>query len=383
MEERNKGAWIIHHSNKVDKYNSQQDFEDLHIAGKCGKLLSSLTESNSEATINKEGVEALASANGISKLELFGIQKILVSEQLIDVDSNGNVAVLAVTPTALLAHTSQIFNESNPSKVQEASLHLAEIVAEKPKLKSELKEQLSDTFELSGEETKKLFARVDDYKIVDSDKAGQEQLFFNGNLFRNNSINKVQKVLSSVNSEEQGKINTVSEILDKTGCMSYNEGLNILGQKLFDKLNSIGFYDVSSISNDGGNHYFITKPSAFNKYGDSFVEDALDLAKAFVTSLYYGINQSSPGRGRINNFELLLTRLTNGEEVGPATAIGNDYRMLELKGVIKLRRSRQYPERYFMRLAKKEIGELALQVLKSGEAVETLLLRHLDSNIRP
>ena len=34
-----------------------------------------------------------------------------------------------------------------------------------------------------------------------------------------------------------------------------------------------------------------------------------------------------------------------------------------------------------MRLAKKEIGELALQVLKSGEAVETLLLRHLDSNI--
>ncbi len=46
-----------------------------------------------------------------------------------------------------------------------------------------------------------------------------------------------------------------------------------------------------------------------------------------------------------------MRKLVNGFEVGPATAIGEDYRLLELKRVIQLRDAGN--NRYFMKLLKK------------------------------
>ena len=63
---------------------------------------------------------------------------------------------------------------------------------------------------------------------------------------------------------------------------------------------------------------------------------------------------------------LALKHLINGYWVGPATAIGQDYKILELKGVIQVR-----PEdggMFSMKLLKKDIGELAYKVISEGEA---------------
>jgi hypothetical protein len=65
---------------------------------------------------------------------------------------------------------------------------------------------------------------------------------------------------------------------------------------------------------------------------------------------------------------ILIGKLINGNEVGPATAIGADYRVLEMARVVALRRDAQYPNRFHMRLLKREVGELALKVLTTGDA---------------
>jgi hypothetical protein len=65
---------------------------------------------------------------------------------------------------------------------------------------------------------------------------------------------------------------------------------------------------------------------------------------------------------------VLIGRLINGHEVGPATAIGMDYRVLEVNRVVALRPDVRFPNRFYMRLLKREIGELALQVLTTGDA---------------
>ena len=132
-------------------------------------------------------------------------------------------------------------------------------------------------------------------------------------------------------------------------------------------------YDFNEVSNSKEAKTFITKPSAFSKYGNPFEEDALDLAKAFVSSLYYGMNYSSSGRGKITMLKALLRKLINGYEVGPATAIGQDYRLLELKRVIKLRREPN-TNRYHMSLLKKDVGELAMQVLEVGDATQQTMV---------
>jgi hypothetical protein len=64
----------------------------------------------------------------------------------------------------------------------------------------------------------------------------------------------------------------------------------------------------------------------------------------------------------------LLGKLIGGGEIGPATAIGQDYRVLEVNRVVKLRPDATYPNRFFMKLLKKEVGELALHVLTQGNA---------------
>ena len=93
------------------------------------------------------------------------------------------------------------------------------------------------------------------------------------------------------------------------------------------------------------------------------------LAKLLVSALFYGMTQSGAGRGKIEMIGLLLTKLIGGGEVGPATAIGEDYRVLETKGVIRVMRA--VPYGYTMKLLKRDVGEMALKVLTTGEAAST------------
>ena len=125
-------------------------------------------------------------------------------------------------------------------------------------------------------------------------------------------------------------------------------------------------FDVSLVSNNRENVEYVTRPAAFNKFGRSDVEDAFDLAKAFVASLQYGMTRRSTSTGRISMLGRLMQNLIDGYTVGPCTAIGQDYKVLELRGVVQVILDRGFM--YSMKLLKKDVGLLALEVLRSGDA---------------
>jgi hypothetical protein len=89
--------------------------------------------------------------------------------------------------------------------------------------------------------------------------------------------------------------------------------------------------------------------------------DCFHHAKMLLCCLKYGQMKSRASRGKIRDLGWILDALLRGGEVGPCDAIGQDYTILENEGVISLRHA--YGERYFMRLRKKEVAELAKQVL--------------------
>jgi hypothetical protein len=145
----------------------------------------------------------------------------------------------------------------------------------------------------------------------------------------------------------------------------------LLGQPLLDKLQSIAMYDFNEVSNAAHSKVFITKPSSFSKFGNPFEDDALDLAKSFIASLFYGMKISTYNRGKIKGQEMLvntLNKLLRGGRVGPCTAIGEDYQILELNRVIQLEPSSN--GLYFMTLLKYDIGQLALDVLQKGDIAD-------------
>ena len=378
MEKRTEGAWLINHTKKLLDVKDTQDFEDIELAGKCGVFLSNLAASDEQSDLNIDKISSIAKVSNIKKTEVETIKRKLEEAKLIETGRNGSISVLGITTSSVLTHTADIFSSTNPSNYQKAAVELSDNISDLPKGEKRLYEYISDTFKLSKSDTTDLFLQSEENGFVDYETLeDSSKFYFNGNLFRRESVAKTNSVLTSLKSEDTIKITELDSLLTAKGCITIEKAKLILGEPLLSKLQSIGMYDFNEVSNSREVRIFVTKPSAFSKYGNPFEEDALDLAKAFVSSLYYGINFSTSGRGKITLLKALMKKLVDGYEVGPATAIGEDYKLLELKRVIQLRREAG-SSMYYMRLLKKDIGALAMQVLEFGDTTEKTVV---SSNI--
>lgn len=372
MENRTKGAWIISHTKKLQDFSETANFEDIQLAGKCGIFLSNLSASKEESRITKEKVDAIATNSNINKkLELPAIKETLKNAQLIDFNKSGDIAVLGITTASILNHTADLFEANENTNYQKAALELSNYVSDKPIEAAILKEYIGDTYKIDSKKRENLFTQAEEVGFVDFEQLENDKTYFNGNLFKRDTLNKTTKVLSSLSSSDSMKLSEVDALITKEGCISFEVAKKILGEILLNKVKSIGMYDFNEVSNITHSKTYLTKPSAFAKYGNPFEDDVLDLAKAFIASLIYGMQVSSSTRGRIQDYSMLrntLRKLLRGERVGPCTAIGQDYQVLELNRVIKLEHS-DYG-RYYMRLLKFDVAEVALEVIEKGELAE-------------
>jgi hypothetical protein len=366
------GAWIVHHGQKAAAdMNGGSEFPALDTAAKAASLLSQLSGTD-EMMLTKARVEALAKAARMNpRTELPVLLDILAKKRLIDKSSGGDVAVLGVTSRGTLAHAADIFEGETPTTEERASIELAEVASRSPILREEAEQYIGDKFKLASQNTRDFLDRSEGIGFVDSEGRSSDKLLFNGNLFRRDNVIKARKVLDSLSTAEQAKAGEVDAILAKHGCVTVAEVEKVLTKALFDKLKAAGMYDVNVVSNPDGETAFVTRPQAFHKFVNPMVDDAFDLAKALVAALTYGMTQSQAGRGKITMIRALLNKLIAGDTVGPATAIGEDYKVLEHKGVIRVTR---VGYRYNMRLLKRDIGEMALGVLTTGEAASTAML---------
>ena len=364
MDKKTQGAWLLHHARKLQA-TTNQDFDSIAFAGKSGTLLSAISAER-QSVVTQQRLEALARANHISpKTELPAIVAELARQRLI-LPGNGGVEVLGLTGHSVLEHTSRIFDESSHEAHEEAVIFVSEIASETPTTDKAIAEVVSDNLKLSRKEVGDTLDLATNIGFFDSEPiSAQEKLLFNGNLFRRDDARKVNAILSTLKAPEAALLTEVNQKLQETGCLPLETVNRILGQDLFARLHSIGLFDVSVVGNDQGKSHFVTRPAAFSKFSNSIADDALDLAKALVASLTYGMTVSSYYRGRIQMVSALMNKLIAGHSVGPATAIGSDYQALELKGVVAVTPADN--GMFTMRLLKPEVGRLALAVIEDGD----------------
>lgn len=364
MDKKTQGAWLLHHSQKLQA-TTNQDFDAIAFAGKSGTLLSAIS-AEAQTVVPQKRLEALARANHISpKTEMPAIITELERQRLI-VPGKGGVEVLGLTGHKILEHTARIFDEGEHEAYEDAVILVSEIASENPTTDKLASEFLSDHFKLSSVQVRETLDLAGNIGFFDSEQIStNEKLLFNGNLFRRDDARKVNAVLSSLTAAEAAALNEANLKLQEAGCLPLEALTKILSKNLFDRLHSIGLFDVSVVGNDQGKSHFVTRPAAFSKFNNSIADDALDLAKALVASLTYGMTVSSYYRGRIQMISKLMNKLIAGYSVGPATAIGNDYQALELKGVVAV--SPADGGMFTMRLLKPEVGRLALAVIEQGD----------------
>jgi hypothetical protein len=336
----------------------------LDGAAKSGLLLAGLAASE-QSTLGRDEVVAIAKNARLNpKTELDFYLRQLKTRQVIDLTASGAVSVLGVNSRQVLRETAKMFEGLEPTSQERAALDVAEITSGSPRKVGDEVERLSDTFKIGKNDISDFLRRAQEIGFVDSEGDGTDRLLFNGNLFRREGIKKTKVILDSLKVDEQARVTDVAGKLKQSGCLEVAQVRAILDDDLFEKLRAAGFYDVSVVSNAQGSHAFVTAPAAFHKFVDPMIDDAFDMAKALVAALSYGITRSSAGRGRIMLPSVLIGKLVRGGEIGPATAIGEDYKVLETNRVIQTRHAAG--GRYFMRLLKRDIGELALQVLTQG-----------------
>jgi hypothetical protein len=372
MDNKTKGSWIIHHTNKLQRVTSQHGYESIYVAGKAGILLSAIS-ANHEMSLDYDKVKTLAEAAEINiYFELQKILEMLKKNELIDLSPNVGVSVLGITTTSALQHTANVFEYLNPSQKEHAVIEMAERASIEPTSESEISEELSDLYKLTKKDTSNTIFDAEKIGFVDVEELDPtNKLLFNGNLFRRESTKKIKTILDSLTLTEQSLLNELSQSLRESACIPVHIAKKQLGDQLFSKVTAIGLFDVCVVSNSTEEVGYLTLPSAFSKYSSSMVEDAFDLTKAFVSSITYGMTRSSYVRGQIRMVEALLQALVRGESVGPVQAIAEDYKILELKGVVKVsygsKKGRYGP---MLKLLKREVGELALQVIGQGDVSE-------------
>lgn len=373
MRKSVKGAWLVHHGRKLQNVaNAVADYEQINFAGKCGALLNAMAASEQE-TLSRAEVEAMAKANGITvRLELSSVLEELVNQKLVDSSATG-VEVLGLTTKQTLIHTATIFNEAGPPPHEKAAIAIAEKSSDLPVAEKTATEFVSDKFHLPTRRASEVVHQHMTIGFVDAAKVGDESLLFNGNLFRSDDMQKIAAVVGSLSSDDQRRLNEFSAMLASRGCVPLAEAEAVLGNVLYAKMKSIGFLDENTIGNETGMHSFVTRPASFCKFSKSNADDAFDLAKAFVSSLTFGMVSSSGWRGRITMVEKLMKALIRGQWVGSCDAIGQDYKVLELKRVVQVRR--EGGGGYSMKLLKKDVGQLALKVILDGEAASDSVLQ--------
>ena len=321
-----------------------------------------------EATLGKIEVDAIAKASNLNpRTELPHYLQLLKKRRLIDI-AGDDIQVLGVTNRSVLSHAADIFDDAQPGNHELAAIELGELASRTPILIADAKEYIGDTFKMKSVDVGDFLQRSAEIGFVDQEGDDPSStLLFNGNLFKKETIEKTARVLSSLSSAEQSSLTAMTDELGKVGCIHANRCEQILSSVLFEKLKAAGVLEVNTVANESGDHAFVTLPGAFHKYVSPFIDDTFDMAKALVSALSYGMQLRPSSQGRILSFDWILNALINGRTIGPATAIGADYRVLEHNRVVQLIPSAK-AGMFSMKLLKKEVGELALQVLKRGNA---------------
>ena len=282
------------------------EFSTLDEAGKAGQLLMRLGAS-SEATLSFEEVQAVAQTINLNiRTELPHYLELLKKKRLIDTSAN-ELQILGISTRLVLRHASDIFDDSNPTSREIAAIDISERASQSPILLQYAQEYISDSYKLKKGESSDFIRRAGEIGFIDQEGDDvSNSILFNGNLFKRNSVKKSQKVLASLSSEEESKLSDAIQLIKKQGCIHATICEQQLGEMLFEKLRAAGVLEVNIVSNEKGEHLFVTLPGSFHKFVNPMIDDSFDMAKALVSALTYGMNMRSTSKGRITSIDLLL-----------------------------------------------------------------------------
>lgn len=373
MDDLTKGTWIVNsikHLLSIRTNTPELSYFDVtELAGKAGMLLARLVGDEQE-TIRAAKVKVFARESGITLGETLPCLNHLKRLGKIDftTDASGipkDVEVYCFSAQDALLTTSKLYEDLNPSDHEQASLVSLDSTFHFPRYQSEITDDItSEGFsEKIAATTIKLQETLE---LVRTSKESKEPIYYNEYAFAGSS-EKIAKALRGLSDTERKTVEDIQRLVEENPGYPLETLSNKFPSPMLKLMEGVGLLDAMTVHSDIGDATFVTLPQLKGMaINTSFLSvDVFHKAKVLLSCLRFGEIKSQPWRGRIETHQKMVNivkKMVRGEWVGPCTAIGRDYQLLEKDGVIVTRPAGS--EMYTMKLRQREVGMLVKQILE-------------------
>lgn len=369
-----RGTWIVNLTKHLLQFSSTSPalvlLDRVTYAGKCGCLLMKLTADQPDQ-MTRERISHHARLVGISPYELDAYLTTLEVQGCLSADQKRSVfEVLTYSTSRVLQTTGKLFREAMPTPFETALLELLEHCLLRPRLEGEVKQFLKA--HLSDEDVDRVLDIVEAFQIlgaVPGTGSPSERLYFNAHQFADKA-REIGPVLKSLSHNELRDIDALVQMVEARPGLSLED--LAIPPRLHRLATHLGLVEVSRVMSPGGEARFLTlprlAPPSVGRQVSGLEHDVFHHGKLLLSSVRFGETRSDPARGQIQAPAVLVGALLDRERIGPCTAIGQDYLLLESEGVIRTIPSERKPGQFYMQLRRREPAELVLDLLEAGSS---------------
>ncbi|MGQ4894570.1 MAG: hypothetical protein ACP6IQ_08115 [Candidatus Njordarchaeia archaeon] len=265
-----------------------------------------------------------------------------------------------------------------PNEIEKSTVFSLELCSKLPMYESELLNDLENLDIKSESIIRSALTFSKDLGILSfyTDPEKKEALIASEYVFGENAI-KIRKAIDHLSQRSKQLVLEVYDLVSKEqGLPEKSIPLYNLQPSLLKKFQKVGLLEPVSIETaKKEKERFLFTPRMWATTKKSIL-DVSDEVKLYLASIKFG--QYFAEHARIRSPVLLTEALLRDGEVGPATPIGTDYILLEKRGIVKIRRSESYPDRFYMVLKKRNVVEVALDILRHGHVSP---LKEITNNI--
>ncbi|HTZ46921.1 MAG TPA: hypothetical protein VMH20_04985 [Verrucomicrobiae bacterium] len=379
IEDIRFGGWIIASYKSFKNFDLEDavfdPYEATILAGKAAELLSSL---RSLGQIDSAKFEVYRKLAHIKPRDTTPVIEQLERLNAVDViwehDDNGRrveqIQSHRTTKAEVFDATAQYFRGSNASHKALASIEILDATLLMPVRESDILSKLHEK-KFNDETSHGAVTDLMSFGLLTRTKEKEtgEHLLYSPYVFSQNATDAF-KVLKSLNSKARTEAMAILEHVQKSPGVPFPPNLD---RDIIAVLSKSGIIDISGVQVRGGaaNREFPTAPHVWGAIagasgGPQLSADLIDDSKLLLNSLRYGEYYSPSSRGRINDPSVLVNALIVRGQVGPATAIGEDYPLPLARGIVSIAESRLYPGRYFMELRKQDVAEAVRDILQQN-----------------
>lgn len=381
-----KGAWIINSGKHLIKVQSNTSELELlgatEMAAKAGALLARLVADKTEV-INSKKVRVFAREAGLSRGDIPYCLTQLKKAQKVDYTINDDgepaeVEVYCFSVRDCLDTTARILDASNPSEFDLANIVSLDYTFQLPREEGELITRLTD----EGLDEERALTMLRLQGIFDLTKTSQERpdaprLYYNEHAFEKDP-RIISKALKAMSEPQRRQVEDVQQYVRGMPGRLYEDLVRRFGATLVRSMEGVGLLDGIDVESAIGKATFMTLPQLKGPIAGTseLWADVFHKAKLLLGCLRFGELKSHSGRGRIDTHEKMMNivnKLVRGERVGPCTAIGQDYVLLEREGTITTTDAGAGMR--FMTLRQKEVGQMVQQILMLGQVVDDVALQ--------